>query len=137
MRGLYLAAPFVGWFVAGSLKFLINTLRERRLAWSLIGYGGMPSTHTSVVMTTTWLIWLREGVDSPALGIAATVAFIVILDAASLRRRIGDHAVAINRLRAMASGEKPLRERMGHRPEEIAVGVIVGLACAMILNRFS
>lgn len=129
----YLLTPFLAWLVCGCLKFLVNCLRERRLAFDLIGYGGLPSNHSAIVASICALVAARQGLDSPALGVAVALGFIVLLDAASLRRQVGRHAAAINRLDPTA---KPLRERMGHTKLEIAsglaVGVFVGLAVAAI-----
>jgi acid phosphatase family membrane protein YuiD len=132
--GVYALAPLVGWLAAGSLKFLVNSLRRRALAWSEIGYGGLPSTHSSIVSTTACLVGLREGWNSPAFSIAATLAFIVMLDAGSLRRQIGAHARALNSLLADDPARAPFRERMGHAGVEILAGVAVGLACAVALS---
>jgi acid phosphatase family membrane protein YuiD len=134
MKIAYVIAPFVAWVAAGSLKFLINTLRAGRLAWKQIGYGGLPSTHTSVVSATAFLVGLKDGWDTPAFGVALTLAFIVVLDAVSLRRRLGEHAAALNRLHEGEKGWRPLRERLGHRPVEVAAGVATGLGCAALLH---
>jgi acid phosphatase family membrane protein YuiD len=130
----YIIAPAFGWLVAGSLKFVINTIRARQLAWSQIGYGGFPSTHSSIVSTTALLVGLREGFNTSAFAIATTIAWVVILDAVSLRRQIGYQAVAINRLNKEIQDWKPLRERIGHRRIEIIAGVFTGFCCALILN---
>jgi acid phosphatase family membrane protein YuiD len=127
----YLATPFLAWLVAGSLKFAINCARERRLAFDLIGYGGMPSNHSAIVGSMCALIALREGLGHPAFGVAVTLAFIVLLDANSLRRQVGKHAVAINRLDRDAG----LRERMGHSRAEIAAGLVTGTAVAWVVQR--
>ena len=129
---LYLITPFAAWLVAGCLKFAINSLRAGRPAFGLIGYGGLPSNHSAIVSSTAALIALREGMAHPAFGVAVTLAFIVMLDANSLRRQIGRHAEAINKLRPDA--EKPLRERMGHTRVEIAAGIITGCLVAWALN---
>ena len=80
------------------------------------------------------LIALKEGIGHPAFGVAITVAFIVMLDANSLRRQVGKHAVAINKLAAGASDHQALRERMGHSRLEIAAGIAVGIAVAATVN---
>lgn len=134
MQIAYLIAPFFGWLVAGSLKFLINSAKHRQLAWKQIGYGGFPSTHTTIVSTTAALVGMREGWNSPFFAIAATLAFIVMLDAASLRRQIGKHAAALNYLLQDNSSQLPLRESMGHRRIEILAGVAVGFVCALMLH---
>jgi uncharacterized protein len=130
----YLVTPFVAWLVAGISKFLINTVRARRLAFDLIGYGGMPSNHSAIVSSMAALIALKEGVGHPAFGVAVTLAFIVILDANSLRRAVGRHAEAINRLGEGAAGHVPLRERMGHSRAEIAAGILVGVLVSLLVG---
>ena len=66
----YLVTPFLAWPVAGVLKFLINSLRARRFAFDLIGYGGLPSNHSAIVSSMATLIALKEGIASLAFGIA-------------------------------------------------------------------
>ena len=131
-HALYLITPFVAWLVAGCLKFAINSLRAGRPAFGLIGYGGLPSNHSAIVSSTAALIALRDGMTHPAFGVAVTLAFIVMLDANSLRRQIGRHAEAINTLRG--DGAKPLRERRGHTRVEIAAGIVTGCFVAWALN---
>ncbi|HTQ99262.1 MAG TPA: divergent PAP2 family protein [Candidatus Acidoferrum sp.] len=130
----YLLTPLLGWFAAGTIKFLINSVRSRRLAFDLIGYGGMPSTHSAVVTGTTVLIALREGIGHPAFAAAFTLLFIVILDASSLRRQVGHHAAAINTLLQDQPHHAPLRERMGHSKLEIVAGIVVGIAVAVAVR---
>ena len=134
----YVLTPFLAWLIAGILKFLINSLRARRFAFDLIGYGGLPSNHSAIVSSMATLIALDEGMNSPAFGVAITLAFIVILDASSLRRQVGKHAVAINKLNLSTDGTSPfLRERMGHTRIEILAGVITGFAVAYLVFFFS
>lgn len=128
----YLLAPFAAWLAAGCLKFAINSLRAGKPAFGLIGYGGMPSNHSAIVSSMAALTALREGLDSAAFGVALTLAFIVMLDAASLRRQVGRHAQALNELRPEEKAH--LRERMGHTPFEIAGGIAVGCAVAWLLR---
>lgn len=130
----YLVAPFVAWVVAGTLKFLINSLRAGRAAVDEIGYGGLPSTHTTIVTTMAALVALREGVDTPAFGVAVTLAFIVVMDAMDLRRKLEGHARAVNAARAGSPGFEPVRERLGHRPVEVAAGIATGIACAVAIR---
>jgi acid phosphatase family membrane protein YuiD len=133
---IYVITPFLAWLVAGTLKFAINSLRAGRLAFGQIGYGGLPSNHSAIVASMACLIALREGIAHPAFGVALTLAFIVVLDAASLRRQIGRHAQALNRLQAQDPGSARLRERMGHTRLEIAAGLVTGIAVAWLVNHF-
>jgi acid phosphatase family membrane protein YuiD len=134
MDGSYALTPALAWFVAGVMKFCINSIRARQLAFGLIGYGGLPSNHSAIVSSTAALIALKEGIGHPAFGVAITLAFIVMLDANSLRQQIGRHAVAINRF--ATADHPPLRERMGHTQLEIAAGILVGIAVAGAVNAF-
>lgn len=135
----YAVTPFLAWLTAGILKFLINSLKARRLAFGQIGYGGLPSNHSAIVASTVALIALREGIDHPAFGVAVTLAFIVMMDANSLRRQVGRQAEAINRLNAASTeADQPLlRERLGHTKFEMLAGILVGVGVALFVQTFS
>ena len=120
----YLITPFLAWFICGITKFVINSIKVKRLAFDLIGYGGMPSNHSAIVSSTVSLVACKDGINSPAFGVALTLAFIVILDASSLRKQVGRHAQVINQLDNY-QGDK-LRERVGHTKLEILVGISLG-----------
>ncbi len=126
----YLVTPFASWCVAGSLKFAINTVRSRGLAFAQIGYGGLPSNHSAIVSSMAALIALKEGIGHPAFGVALTLSFIVMLDANSLRRQIGNLAAAVNGLRKAEPQAQLLRERVGHSKIEILAGIAVGCLVA-------
>ena len=130
----YALTPSLAWLVAGIIKFIINSIKAKQLAFGLIGYGGLPSNHSAIVTSMAALIAMKEGVGHPAFGVAITLAFIVILDASSLRRQVGKHAVAINKLASESSDHLALRERMGHTRLEIAAGIVVGIAVAAAVN---
>jgi acid phosphatase family membrane protein YuiD len=131
----YLLTPFVAWLVAGSLKFAINSLRAGKLAFGLIGYGGLPSNHSTIVSSMAALIAFKEGIQHPAFGVAIALAFIVLLDANSLRRQIGKQAQAINQLarEGNTAQASPLRERIGHTKLELAAGIVVGVLVACVI----
>ena len=126
----YALTPMLAWLVAGGLKFAINCVQARRLAFDLIGYGGLPSNHSAIVTSMATLVALREGVGHPAFGVAVTLAFIVVLDANGLRRQVGKQAAALNAL----GGDRVLRERMGHSRLEILAGIAVGAAVAAAVH---
>ena len=133
MSYVYLIAPFLTWFIAGSLKFLVNSIRSGNAAYKLVGYGGLPSNHSAIVTCMVTLISFKEGIENPAFGVSLTLAFIVILDASSLRRQVGEHATRINLLNQSNNGYNPLRERIGHSRIEIAAGIAVGMVVGFIL----
>jgi len=137
MDWTYAVTPWIAWFCAGVLKFVINSARAGRLAFGEIGYGGLPSNHSTIVTSMATLIGLKAGIAHPAFGVALTLAFIVILDAASLRRQVGLHAQALNRLRSPEDTSRPLRERMGHSRLEIAAGVLLGILVGVLMHGFT
>lgn len=134
MEFIYLITPVLTWLAVGPIKFLINSARQRRWAFDLIGNGGFPSNHSAVVTSTATLIALREGMAHPAFGVAVTLAFIVMIDANSLRQHVGRHAAALNGLRDNGKDAKALRERMGHTLVEIAGGIATGMAMAYAIH---
>ncbi|MGZ8318870.1 MAG: divergent PAP2 family protein [Telluria sp.] len=138
MEYIYLITPLLTWLAVGPIKFLINSARHRRWAFDLVGNGGFPSNHSAVVTSMATLIALREGMGHPAFGVAMTLAFVVMIDANSLRQHVGRHAAAINVLRGSSSEAKILRERMGHTLVEICGGILTGMAIAYAIHsRFS
>ena len=130
----YLITPFLTWMVVGPIKFLITSARQRRWAFNLVGNGGFPSNHSSVVTSMATLIALREGIGHPAFGVAVTLAFIVMIDANSLRQHVGRQAAAINRLAIEVTGHIALRERMGHTLVEIAGGIVTGIGMGFLIH---
>ena len=134
MDFVYLVTPVLTWMVVGPIKFLINSVRLRRWAFNLVGNGGFPSNHSAVVSSMATLIALREGMGHPAFGVAVTLAFIVMIDANSLRQHVGRHAVALNRLHDGKEDVVILRERMGHTLVEIAGGVCTGIAMGFLIH---
>jgi acid phosphatase family membrane protein YuiD len=134
MELIYLVAPVLTWTVVGPIKFLINSARQRRWAFNLVGNGGFPSNHSAVVTSMATLIALREGMGHPAFGVAVALAFIVMIDANSLRQHVGRQAAAINRLAGTDGAANGLRERMGHTLAEIAGGICTGIAMGFLLN---
>ena len=131
----YLLCPFIAWLTAGGMKFFINSFVAKKPAFGLIGYGGLPSNHSAIVSSMATLIALKEGLNHPAFGVALTLAFIVILDAASLRKQIGKQAAALNRLAKIANLEGELRERVGHSLIEIIAGIAVGIVIATVVAK--
>ena len=130
----YAAAPFVGWLAADALKSIIKSAKSGRIQIEILSYGGLPSSHASVVCTTAALIGLRAGIDTPEFALAITMAVLFIVDAINLRQWVGEHAKALNVLRADQTDLLPFRERVGHNPLEILAGIILGVVCGFFLD---
>ncbi|WP_028553090.1 divergent PAP2 family protein [Paenibacillus sp. UNC451MF] len=131
---IYFIAPFMGWLVSGSLKFLINYIRFGKNAFGKIGNGGFPSTHTTIIVTSVTLVGLKEGLNSPIFGLGIATALIIIIDATGLRRNVGKHAKIINRMVVINKmDESGLRESMGHKKHEVIGGIVLGIVTGLLL----
>lgn len=80
------------------------------------------------------LIALKEGIDSPAFGVGLTLAFIVMLDANGLRKKMEQHAIEINRIKSYQS--PILRERIGHSKLEIIIGFFLGILVGYLVSMY-
>ena len=134
---LYAVAPIFTWCAAGGCKFLVNSWRMGGLAIDRIGMGGAPSTHTSIVTATLVLVWLLEGAFTPTALVALTLAWIVVIDATDLRRKVGQHAGHLQRLFPNDPECQKLRLSIGHTIPEIGAGIAVGTVCGFFLYALS
>ena len=126
-------ACMLGWFTAQTLKIPAEYLRSRRWLWTMFfAPGGMPSSHSSMMVSGTLSVGLYHGFDNPLFGIAVAITMIVTYDAAGVRRQAGMHAERINLLfgellKGHIWDEKELKEVIGHTPLEVVGGIILGL----------
>lgn len=132
-----LIAALIGWFVAQGLKIPIHYLVERVWDWRrFFGSGGMPSSHTAMVVASSIMVGSLEGFGSPMFAVAVVLSFIVMYDATGVRRETGRQAEVINQiLRDVLINGKPisdkeLKELVGHKPVEVFGGFLVGLTVA-------
>jgi hypothetical protein len=100
---------------------------------SLLFYSMLVMTVKPRLITTSPLI-LCVFFGHSAFGVASSLAFIFILDASSLRRQVGNHAIGINNPAAGSSDHQLLLESMGHNRIEIAASILVGTAVAEAVN---
>jgi len=124
------------------LKGLIEYLRTKKWNMSLFfSTGGMPSSHSALVVGMATSIGHVEGLQSPLFAIACIFAIIVMYDAAGVRRAAGKHAEIINTLvdsleRIRITPDKRLKELLGHSPIEVFGGALWGLAMASLAHEF-
>jgi uncharacterized protein len=135
----YLLAPLVAWSIAQAAKVLLTSYRQKRLNLRVLAEtGGMPSSHSAIVMGLTTAIGKYAGVTSAPFAIALIFTFVVMYDAAGLRRAAGRQAEVLNRLvedlvHMRGVQEQRLRELLGHTPLEVIVGAFIGLVVGLIL----
>lgn len=132
-------AAMVGWFLAQVLKIPTEYLRSRRWLWTMFfAAGGMPSSHSAMMVAGTLAVGLYHGFDNPLFGIAVAITMIVTYDAAGVRRQAGMHAERINvlfgeLLKGHIWDEEELKEVIGHTPLEVAGGIILGSLVSIVL----
>jgi uncharacterized protein len=135
----FLLAPLVAWTIAQAAKLLLTSYRQRRLNLRVLAQtGGMPSSHSAIVMGLTTAVGKYAGVTSAPFAIALIFTFVVMYDAAGLRRAAGRQAEVLNRLvedlvHMRGVQEQRLRELLGHTPLEVIVGAVIGLVVGLIL----
>jgi len=135
----YLLAPLVAWTIAQTAKVIIYSVREHRLNLRVLAVtGGMPSSHSAIVMGMTTAVGKYSGVTSAPFAIALIFSFVVMYDAAGLRRAAGRQAAILNRLvedlvNMRGVQEQKLRELLGHTPVEVLVGAVLGVVAGLIL----
>jgi uncharacterized protein len=135
----FILAPIVAWTIAQAAKVILYSARERRLNLRVLAVtGGMPSSHSAIVMGLTTAIGKYSGPTSPQFAIALIFSFVVMYDAAGLRRAAGRQAAILNRLvedlvHMRGVQEQKLRELLGHTPVEVLVGAVLGVAVGLIL----
>lgn len=132
-----LQVALFAWLVAQVAKTLLYWHKEGHFSLArFVGSGGMPSSHSALVVALFTAVGLREGWGSPITGITLVFALIVMYDAAGVRRAAGKQARVLNKIVIELAANKPLREErlkelLGHTPFEVIVGAILGAAIAV------
>ncbi|MCL2223807.1 MAG: divergent PAP2 family protein [Defluviitaleaceae bacterium] len=133
----HLVTGVVGLVLAQILKVFFDYWRTK--SWSramLTSTGGMPSSHSALVVALMLSIGFYEGFSTPLFAVAATLALVVMHDAFGIRRAAGKQAEAINFLfsRLEKQGIKldtKLKELLGHSPLEVMAGALLGIIVAV------
>lgn len=125
----------------------------------LVGSGGMPSSHTSLVVSLAMGVARVEGFGSTEFVISLVLASVVMYDAMGVRREAGKHAKLLNEMafdikdifhnfqnikkqfvldfsdEQDAEQEQEhhltLKEFLGHTPLEVLAGCLLGILVAV------
>ena len=127
------------WATAQVLKLLISmaVFRKFDITYLTTG-GGMPSSHSALVCATAISTGMSAGFDAPVFAVAAVMAFIVMYDAAHVRRETGKQSKVLNYIMRNWGEMRPeefeadLKELIGHTPLQVAVGAVVGVAVGLL-----
>lgn len=142
-----LVVALCGWAIAQILKTLIDFAINREFNFErLVGSGGMPSCHSSMVSSLAVYCALYYGCSSFEFGISTVLAIIVMYDARGVRRETGTQAAIINQImdyvkildikKPIEFKEEKLKELIGHTPLQVFCGSILGIIVAVVAYNF-
>ena len=139
IQNKYIVVPFLLWFFIQLFKVIYDLITTKKFNFKrILGAGVMPSSHSAVVVGLATLIGKGEGVDSPIFALSMVLAFVVMYDAAGVRRAAGKQAELLNKLietpglSGMQVSEK-LVEVLGHTPFQVLVGALIGFVVGIIV----
>lgn len=130
----------LAWFLAQLIKVLLELIVLRKLnVQKFVSSGGMPSSHSALVVACATSIGRLYGFDGAAFALAAVMASVVMYDACNVRKSAGDTAHLVNtllehveRITAQDLSEN-LKEVMGHTPLQVLMGALLGLAVGLLV----
>ncbi|WP_407307029.1 divergent PAP2 family protein [Desulfosporosinus sp. SB140] len=148
MNNPLLLSAILSAIVAQILKIPINYWIQHSWNWrAALNPGGMPSSHTALMVGLTTTTLLKYGLNNPYFAITTAVTMIVIYDAAGVRRQTGQHAIILNELtKTIETLNRELRteiyiksarlkEVLGHSPIEVMGGIVVGIVTGLVIVR--
>ena len=134
----YIIVPFFVWFGIQLFKFIYDLVKSKKFNFKrLMQAGGMPSSHSGVVISLTTMIGKNVGINSPLFAVALIFSFIVMYDAAGVRRAAGKQAKLLNKivetpgLTSLQVSER-LVEVLGHTPVQVVVGAAIGVVVGLL-----
>lgn len=129
----------ISWFIAQLLKIFLTYRTSKKIDLTrIVGSGGMPSSHTSFVMALATSVGKISGWNSPIFAVSLCFAFVVMYDAAGVRRAAGNQAKILNLIIEDIVLHKPLqneklKELLGHTPKEVFAGALLGIIVANLI----
>lgn len=129
----------LAWFLAQLIKVVLDLVLLRKLDMQrFVSSGGMPSSHSALVIACTASIGKLYGVQGPAFALAVILSAVVMYDACNVRRSAGDTARLVNQILAHVERltaedfAEDLKEVMGHTPLQVLAGALLGLCIGLL-----
>jgi acid phosphatase family membrane protein YuiD len=143
-KGVYIALLSIG--LAQGMKIPIHYYKQKEWRPELFfETGGMPSSHSAGVSSLTTYIALKQGLPTFDFALSLIFGLIVMYDAQGIRRQTGELTLKVNSLDELISkinkeegvqfkekSPKKLKEMLGHKPEEVLGGALLGILTGMI-----
>jgi hypothetical protein len=130
----------LAWFLAQLIKVVLDLALLGKMEWQrFFSSGGMPSSHSALVVAATTAIGMTDGFGGTVFALAVILSAVVMYDACNVRRSAGDTARLVNKL--LEHMEKltaedlagNLREVMGHTPLQVLMGALLGLGVGLLV----
>ncbi len=134
----YILVPFLTWFFIQVFKVIWDLVTTKKFNFKrIMGAGGMPSSHSAVVIALATMIGRSQGVNSPMFAMAIVFACVVMYDAAGVRREAGKQAHLLNEIintpgLSNVEVKEKLVEALGHTPVQVFAGAIIGFIVGMV-----
>ena len=131
--------PFLLWLGIQIFKVVTELVINKKLdVKRILGAGGMPSSHSAIVCSLATLVGKQYGFDSGVFASAMVMAFIVMYDAAGVRRAAGKQARILNKILetpglTTLEVQGKLVEMLGHTPIQVFVGALLGIVVGAII----
>ncbi len=131
--------PFILWILIQTFKVVTELIMNKRLnVKRIVGAGGMPSSHSAIVCSLATCVGREYGFESGIFAIAMVVAFVVMYDAAGVRRAAGKQAGILNKIletpgMTTVQVQEKLVEMLGHTPIQVFVGAILGIVVGALI----
>lgn len=138
MNNRFIWIPFFTWLVIQTFKVIWDLVTTKKFNFKrIMGAGGMPSSHSAVVMTITTLIGKYEGVETSLFALSIVFAMVVMYDAAGVRRAAGKQAHLLNKIietpgLTNVQVQEKLVEVLGHTPLQVIIGATIGVVVGLI-----
>lgn len=148
-EGNLLVTALLSVIAAQVIKVPLTYILQNRWDWrAAFSSGGMPSSHTAMMVGLTTACLRDYGWNNPYFSISAVVTLIIMYDAAGVRREAGHHAVILNEISTVLQNVTVpdlenypiaipiyhLKEMIGHKPIEVFGGALMGLIVAWLTH---
>lgn len=134
----YIYVPILVWFSIQSFKVIWDLVETKKFNFKrILGAGGMPSSHSAVVMSLAVMIGKETGFSSPIFALSLIFAIVVMYDAAGIRRAAGKQAKLLNKIvntpgLSTIQVQEKLVEVLGHTPVQVFVGAVIGVIVGIV-----
>lgn len=134
------------WMLAQIAKAIVNFIKNdgTKINNFLFGTGGMPSSHSAVVLSLLTSSVFQYGFTSFEFAVTGVLAMIVIRDATGVRFETGKQAKFLNKMVEEQANEEHIvldkndkfKELIGHTPLQVFFGALLGIVVASVLGIF-